>query len=798
MDIRNLIRQKRTYFDGGMGTLLQSRGLKSGELPEFWNLSHPSDLVEIHLEYLKAGADFITANTFGANCLKFDNLEEIITAGIRNAKKAIELFGEEDKFVAFDIGPLGKMLKPLGDLAFEEAVEVFAKSARIAEKAGADLFIIETMNDTYEQKAAVLACRENSSLPVFATNAFDENGRLMTGADPLAVIAMLEGLGVDALGVNCSLGPKQLEGIVDIYLKYSSLPVIVNPNAGMPKVVDGKTVFDVNNEEFSEYMSRFGEKGVCVLGGCCGTTPEYIRKTKEKTVSLPFEPPKEKNITVVSSYTHAVVFDETPVLIGERINPTGKKRFKQALKENDIDYIIGEGINQQNAGSHVLDVNVGLPEIDEKEMLKKVVFELQSVSDLPLQIDTSDPSAMESALRIYNGKAMVNSVNGKKEVMDSIFPLVKKYGGVVIGLTLDENGIPETSDGRFAIAERIISEAEKHGIFKKDIIIDPLAMTISSDRSSARVTLESVRKISEKLKVKTSLGVSNVSFGLPNREIINSVFLSLAFENGLNAAIINPFSLEMMKAYHSYVALSGMDEGCADYIRFASTITKETDTVQQKKGESDQGEGSMPLLVYNILKGRKQASFDEAKKLLSDTPPLDIINDYIVPALNEAGKRFEEKTLFLPQLLMSAEAAGAAFEAVKALISGTSISKETVVLATVEGDIHDIGKNIVKTLLENYGYKVIDLGKDVSPERIVEAVSECGAPLVGLSALMTTTVGSMEETIRLLREKCPEVKVMVGGAVLTQEYADAIGADSYSKDAMGAVRYAEKLFHDTE
>ena len=798
MDIRNLIRQKRTYFDGGMGTLLQSRGLKSGELPEFWNLSHPSDLVEIHLEYLKAGADFITANTFGANGLKFDNLEEIITAGIRNAKKAIELFGEEDKFVAFDIGPLGKMLKPLGDLAFEEAVEVFAKSARIAEKAGADLFIIETMNDTYEQKAAVLACRENSSLPVFATNAFDENGRLMTGADPLAVIAMLEGLGVDALGVNCSLGPKQLEGIVDLYLKYSSLPVIVNPNAGMPKVVDGKTVFDVDSEEFSDYMTRFAEKGACVLGGCCGTTPDYIRKTKEKTVSLPFEPPKEKDFTVVSSYTHAVVFDEKPVLIGERINPTGKKRFKQALRENDIDYIVGEGINQQNAGSHVLDVNVGLPEINEKEMLKKVVFELQSVSDLPLQIDTSDPSAMESALRLYNGKAMVNSVNGKKEVMDSIFPLVKKYGGVVIGLTLDENGIPVTSDGRFAIAERIISEAAKHGIAKKDIIIDPLAMTISSDRSSAKVTLESVSKISEKLKVKTSLGVSNVSFGLPNREIINSVFLALAFDNGLNAAIINPFSLEMMKAYHSYVALSGKDEGCADYIRFASTITKESVTVQQKTGESDQGETSMSVLVYNILKGRKQASFDEAKNLLSDTPPLDIINDYIVPALNEAGKRFEEKTLFLPQLLMSAEAAGAAFEAVKALISGSSISKETVVLATVEGDIHDIGKNIVKTLLENYGYNVIDLGKDVKPERIVEAVSESGSPLVGLSALMTTTVGSMEETIRLLREKCPETKIMVGGAVLTQEYADAIGADSYSKDAMGAVRYAEKLFHDTE
>lgn len=792
MNIIELINKQRTYFDGGMGTLLQARGLQPGELPETWNITHLSDLIEIHTRYLEAGANFITVNSFGANCLKFDNLEEIITAGINNAKTAIENFGEPDRFVAFDIGPLGKMLKPLGELDFEDAVEIFAKSVRIADKAGADLFIIETMNDTYEQKAAVLACKENSSLPVFATNAYDENSRLMTGADPKAVIAMLEGLNVDAIGVNCSLGPKQMKGIVETYSKYASVPVIVNPNAGMPRREEGKTVFDVDADEFSDIMVELAEKGGCILGGCCGTTPEYIAKTKEKTVSLPYSVPSKNNHTLVSSYTHAVEFADVPVLIGERINPTGKKRFKQALRDNDIDYILTEGINQQNKGVDILDVNVGLPEIDEVAMMESVVTELQAVSDLPLQIDTTKVSAMEKALRIYNGKAMINSVNAKQEVMDSIFPLAKKYGGVIVALTLDEDGIPTTAEGRFALAEKMVNEAAKYGIDKKDIVVDALAMTISSDDKSAKVTLDTIRMIKEKLGVKTSLGVSNISFGLPNREDVNSFFLSMAFQTGLDAAIMNPYSTLMMKCYHCFVALSGNDEGCMKYIDFASNLPTETVTTSTVVAKTD--DSSEHPLIYNIIKGRKQPSFDEAKTLLASTEPMSVINDYIIPALDKVGERFEKKTMFLPQLLMSAEAAGFAFDAVKDKIGATAPQKEKIIIGTVKGDIHDIGKNIVKVLLENYGYDVIDMGKDVEPSLFVEKAKESGAKLVGLSALMTTTVEAMEETIKMLKADCPDVKTVVGGAVLTQEYSDMIGADKYSKDAMDTVRYAENLF----
>ena len=793
-EIRELIRQKRTYFDGGMGTLLQERGLLPSELPETWNLTHPDELIEIHSLYLEAGANFITANTFGANSLKFSNLEEIIKAGIRNAKKAVELFGAPERFVAFDIGPSGRIIGPLGNMDFDDAVELFAESVKIADAAGADLFIIETMNDSYEQKAAILACKENSRLPIFATNAYDEHGRLMTGADPAAVIALLEGLGVDALGVNCSLGPKQMRGLISQYAKYSSVPIIVNPNAGMPKKRDGKTVYDINADEFSDVMVELAELGGCILGGCCGTTPEYIRKTVEKTSSIEYITPNDKATTVVSSYNHAVSFNDLPVLIGERINPTGKKRFKQALRENDIDYIINEGISQQDKGVHILDVNVGLPEIDESAMLDSVVTELQTVCDLPLQIDTSRADAMEIALRHYNGKALINSVNAKQEVMDAVFPLAKKYGGVIIALTLDESGIPASAAERFALAEKMIREAEKYGIDKKNIIVDPLAMTISSDINSARTTLEAVRIIFDKLGVRTSLGVSNISFGLPNRNDINSFFLTMAFENGLSAAIINPFSDEMMTAFHCWKALSGKDEGCMKYIDFASNkIRKQPVAETAAYKPTLEGSGLHPL-VSSIVKGLKQSAFAEAKKLLVTEPPLKIISEYIVPALDIVGEKFEKKALFLPQLLMSAEAAGEAFEAVKDAIGETTAKKEKIVIATVKGDIHDIGKNIVKTLLKNYGYDVIDLGKDIKPESVVSAVKESGAPLVGLSALMTTTVDAMEETIKLLRAECPNVKIMVGGAVMTKEYADSIGADSYSKDAMGAVKYAEELF----
>lgn len=793
MDIRQAIKTKRLYFDGGMGTLLQKSGLKPGEKPENWNITHSDVITNIHLEYLRAGTNILTTNSFGANSLKFDNLEEIIPAAINNAKKAIELFegDKENLYVAFDMGPTGKMLKPLGDLDFEDAVKAFADAVKIADKSGADLILIETMNDTYETKAAVLAAKENSSLPIFVTNAYDENARLMTGADPVAVIAMLEGLGADAIGINCSLGPHKMKDIVKVYAEYSSLPIIVNPNAGMPKSVDGKTVFDVDAEEFSSVMVEIANEGGCILGGCCGTTYDYIRKTKEKTIALPYKAPEKKNHTLTSSYTHAVEIGNEPVLIGERINPTGKPKFKAALRESNIGYIISEGISQQEKGVHVLDVNVGLPEIDESKMMVTAVTELQSVLDLPLQIDTVKADTMEKALRIYNGKPMINSVNAKEESLETVLPLCKKYGGVLIALTIGHEGIPDTAEGRYLLAKKIVDRAAEYGIDKKDIIVDPLAMAVSSDDNSAKITLDSIKLIKERLGVKTSLGVSNISFGLPNRDDVNSAFLTMAFTTGLDCAIMNPFSLPMMKSYHTYLTLSGKDKGCLRYIDFASGITTETVEKTSVKSESNQ---ELPALVHAIVKGLKKEAYNNAKALLESEQPLDVINNHIVPALDKVGLAFEKKQMFLPQLLMSAEAAGSAFEAVKELLKADAPKKEKIVIATVKGDIHDIGKNIVKVILQNYGYEVTDLGKDVPPEAVLEAVKETGAKMVGLSALMTTTVEAMEETVKLLKREAPDVVTVVGGAVLTQEYADMIGADKYAKDAMEAVRFAEKYF----
>ena len=794
MNIRELLKKQRLYFDGGMGTLLQARGLKAGELPEMWNITHPNVIKDIHLAYLEAGSNIITTNTFGANCLKFDNLEEIIKAAVTNAKNAIAAFdGDKDKcFVAFDMGPLGKMLEPLGDMKFEEAVEVFRQSAVLGEKYGADLVIIETMNDSYETKAAVLACKENTSLPVFVSNVFDENKKLMTGADPMAMIAMLEGLGADAIGMNCSLGPKQMAQVAKIYAEYASIPVCVSPNAGMPRTENGKTVFDVSVDEFADIMREIALMGVSVLGGCCGTTPEYIRKTVDKTKDIPYTVPSNKNITMVSSYTHAVEIGRVPTLIGERINPTGKPKFKQALREHNIGYIINEGIAQQEKGVQILDVNVGLPEIDEDEMLTTAVKELQSVLDLPLQLDSVKASSLEKAMRVYNGKPLVNSVNGKQESMDAILPLVKKYGGCVIALTIDESGIPDTAEGRCAIAEKIIRECEKYGIDKKEIIVDPLAMTVSSDDNSGKITLESVKLIKERLGVKTSLGVSNISFGLPRRDEVNSIFMSLAFNMGLDCAIMNPYSVAMMQSYYTYMALLGMDEGCMKYIDFASNI--KTDTTAQYTVEKANVQYESQL-QRAIIKGIKNEAYSYAKESLSEKKPLEVINSEIVPALDEVGRCFEKKTMYLPQLLMAAEAASKAFEAVKESMGDSSgKSKGKIIVATVKGDIHDIGKNIVKVLLENYGYDVIDLGKDVAPEDVVTAAKEHNVRLVGLSALMTTTTEAMAETVAMLKKDCPDTKTMVGGAVLTQEYADMIGADFYAKDAMEGVRIAESLF----
>lgn len=788
MNIRDFIKNNIVYLDGGMGTLLQKSGLQPGELPERWNISHPEVIKEIHKSYYDSGSNIVNTNTFGANSLKFDTdeLSEIIYHAVKNADEARKASsGKQEKFIALDVGPTGKLLKPLGDLDFEDAVKAFAEVISLGVKYGVDLITIETMNDSYETKAAVLAAKENSDLPIIVTNAYGENGRLMTGADPAVMAAMLEGMGVDTIGANCSLGPKQLMGVMDELLKYCSVPVAFKPNAGLPKS-DGKvTYYDVDAEEFAQDIKLAVANGVRIVGGCCGTTPEYIKKVCELTRDMRPKEIEKKTYSVCTSYNKAVFFGEKPILIGERINPTGKKRFKQALLENDIGYILQEAVNQQAKGVHVLDVNVGLPGIDEAQMLTNSVCELQCVTDLPLQIDSSDPVAMESALRRYNGKAMINSVNGKEENLNAIFPLVKKYGGFVVALTLDEKGIPSTVDGRMKIARKILLTAALYGINKKDIIFDPLAMTVSADKMSAVTTLETVKKITEQLGCNTSLGVSNVSFGLPSRDLVNAAFFTTAMENGLSAAIMNPYSERMMEAYYSFNVVKGLDENCMDFINFAS---------RQEVQPTAKQENSLTLKEA-IEKGLKEKASEITTAMLGNSAPLDIVNAHVIPALDNVGKRFEEKKLFLPQLLMSAEAAKASFEVIKATMSadGSSVKKGSIVIATVHGDIHDIGKNIVKLLLENYGYNVIDLGKNVPPETVLRAVTDNHAPLVGLSALMTTTVPAMEETVKLIKENAPWCKTVVGGAVLTQDYADKIGADKYAADAMETVRYAESV-----
>ena len=787
------------YLDGGMGTLLQAEGLQPGEHPERWNYEHPEVIVKLQKMYFDAGTNLIISNTFGANVLHFEleELDKIVKHALENARTAAaESTGTQEKFVALDIGPTGRLLKPYGDFDFEEAVAVFAETVKLGVKYGADAIFIETMNDSYETKAALLAAKENSDLPVLVSNAYSEDGKLMTGASPAAMVAMLEGMGADAIGVNCSLGPKALAPIVEQYLEKASVPVLLKPNAGLPRDVDGKTVFDVLPDEFSDDVAELVKKGVRIVGGCCGTTPDYIRETVAKTTDVKPVPVTDKHITCVSSYTHAVEFGASPILIGERINPTGKKRFKQALVENDIDYILNEGLAQQEKGVHILDVNVGLPEIDEVEMLKKVSFELQAIIDLPLQIDTTDVTAMEQALRRYNGKAMINSVNGKEENMKAIFPLVKKYGGLVVALTLDENGIPDTAAERVAIAEKILKTAESYGIDKKDIIFDTLAMAISADPNAAFATVNALKEIKERLGCHTSLGVSNISFGLPNRDFVTSTFFAMALENGLSAAIMNPHSADMMKTYYAYRALHGYDENCADYINFASNfVPAQTTGAAAPQPAADQQEFKSQLQKA-VVKGLKEQAGELTAKLLEETAPLEIVQNEIIPALDIVGKGYEQKTVYLPQLLMAAEAAKSAFEKIKAAMStgnGGTAAKCSFVLATVKGDIHDIGKNIVKLLLENYGFDVADLGRDVAPEVILEEVKRLHAPMCGLSALMTTTVPAMEETIKLIHAEAPWCKVVVGGAVLTQDYADRVGADKYAKDAMEAVRYADEI-----
>ena len=820
MDFREFLKNNYVILDGGMGSLLQKRGLKPGQKTESFNILHPEIVTDIQKSYFDAGSNLVNANTFGAHIFNYPDegeLREVIEAAVRCAREAARLSDEgssesrlRPKFVSLDMGSLGQLLKPYGQLDFEDAVAAFAKTVRIGAAAGVDLISIETMNDCLETKAALLAVKENCDLPVIVSDAFDANGQLMTGADPAAMTAMLEGMGADAIGTNCSVGPRQLRDVMKQFLACASVPIIFKPNAGLPRVENGETVFDVTKDEFAEEVIMQMKAGVRLVGGCCGTTPEYISKVTElvKKEGLVSPPPlTDKGLSVVGSYTHAVYFDRDPVLIGERINPTGKKRFKQALVDHDIDYILNEGIRQADEGVHVLDVNVGIPDIDEPALLTEVVKELQAVCDLPLQLDTSDPLAMEKALRVYNGKAMINSVNGKEEVMKAIFPLVKKYGGFVVALTIDESGIPETVEGRIKVAKKIIATAQEYGIPKKDLIFDPLCMTISADTSAALTTLECVRILTDELGVHTSLGISNVSFGLPKRNMITAGMFAAALERGLSAAIMNPFAAEMMTTYHSFRALHDLDKNCTDFIGFADGYDEKYGTLATPaaagpvKKEAGTTAGEQTELMTAIVKGLKEQALRITERMIDEEglDPLDIVQNEVIPALNIVGEGFEAGRMYLPQLLMSAEAAKEAFVIIKARLETKRTEGDAkgpgcrIVIATVKGDVHDIGKNIVKLLLENYGFEVTDLGKDVAPEDVLAAVIDLKAQVCGLSALMTTTVPAMEETIKLVHEKAPWCKVMVGGAVLTPEYAQRIGADAYSKDAMGSVRYVEGL-----
>ena len=782
------LKNGRLYYDGACGTYLQQQGLKAGALPELLNIDAPEVIVEMHQAYLKSGADIILTNTFGANRFKFADsdvsVETVVAAAVANAKDAVKTEGHG--YVSLDIGPLGKILAPLGDVAFEDAYDCFKEIVVAGAEAGADLITIETMSDTYEIKAALLAAKENSDLPVFVTAAFQEDGRLLTGCDMDAYVEMTTALGADAMGMNCSFGPVQTLPLMKKMASLATIPLIVSPNAGLPSIKNGKTTYDIDADAFSDYMIQFAEMGVRVLGGCCGTLPAYIEKTVEKTRAIPVSAPKGSPRSAVSSYTHIVDFGEKPVMIGERLNPTGKKYLQKALKDRHTSAVLAIALEEEEDGAHVLDVNVGVPGLDEVAVLPEMIRALQGVCDLPLAIDTSNPEAMEAAARIYNGRPLLNSVSGKKSTMDAVFPIAKKYGGLCVALLLDDEGIPKTVEKRMAIVDTILQEGARYGLGPEAFLFDPLAMTISSQKDGAVVVLETLRRLKAR-GLHSTLGVSNISFGLPNRELINSNFYAMCLAAGLSAGIVNPSSALMQKAYKSSMALLGADPDFSDFI--AAFTEEETTTAHSSDRD----------LSYAIEKGLSKDAKDMTVALLSDHSPIDIINGYLVPSLDKVGRGFEEKTLFLPQLLRAADAAAAAFTVIRAKMDeegNAAENKGRILVATVKGDIHDIGKNIVKALLENYGFDILDLGKDVSPERIVEAVKEEHIPLVGLSALMTTTVPFMEETIRLLKKEAPETKIMVGGAVLTKDYAEEIGAHAYCKDAMASVRYAETFFED--
>ncbi|MCL2487499.1 MAG: homocysteine S-methyltransferase family protein [Oscillospiraceae bacterium] len=788
MNLKELLGKELLIFDGGMGTMLQDRGLAAGELPELWNITRRDVVLDIHRAYARAGCHILKTNTFGANRLKLADTGftpgQIVAAGVSAAKEAA---GETGAFIALDIGPTGRLLAPFGDLEFEAAVDIFAEMITAGAAAGAGCVLIETMNDTYEIKAAMLAAKECCDLPVMVTFTPDASGRLITGGDIPAAVCLIEGLGAAALGLNCGAGPEQMKALLPELLKYSSVPVIISPNAGIPELVNGKTAFHVTPAEFAAQMAAFAAD-VHIIGGCCGTTPAHIAAAVKTCRGITPVPVTQKAYTFVSSYGKTVEIGGG-VIIGERINPTGKPRMKQALRDNDMEYLYKEALAQVGHSADILDVNAGLPEIDEAELLPRAVRGLQCVTDAPLQIDTADPAAAERALRCYNGKPLFNSVSGKRESLEKILPLVKKYGAAMVALTLDDDGIPATAGERVAVAEKIIAAAAAYGIPQKDILIDTLTLPVSTGADNARVTLDAMEQVRDRLGVHTVLGVSNISFGLPERERLNAAFYTLALRAGLSAGIINPLSAAITDALYTYRALSGADGNCGAYIRrFSGSAAP----AREVSGSAE------PATLYDaILTGMREQAGRAARDLLETMPPMAVINDHLIPALDKAGQDFENRALFLPQLLMSAEAAGQAFEVIKRQLAEQGEPREKrgrIVLATVKGDIHDIGKNIVKTLLENYNFQVIDLGKNVEPELVVETVLKERAGLVGLSALMTTTVVEMEKTVRLLKEKAPGCPVMVGGAVLTPEYARRIGADFYSKDAMGGVRFAERVF----
>ena len=814
-------------LDGGMGTLLQARGLKPGECPEDWNVERPDDIAAIHRAYVGAGAQIVYANTFGANPLKYHGrhtLEEVVKAGLACARQAASEGGSAAPGasavrVALDLGPTGKLLKPAGDLSFDDAVAAFKETIKVAlgsDRAGSDsrgpidlkpdLIVIETMSDVRELKAAVVAAKEACDLPILATVSLGSDGRLLTGASVECVATLLESLGVDAYGFNCGLGPDEMLPYVERLAKVATKPIVVKPNAGLPKIVDGKTVFSVGPDAFAAAVRRLVDAGASVVGGCCGTTPEHIGKTKEKVKVKKEKAGNDPNFFTfpsslfLSSGTSVVELKpHEGLVIGERINPTGKKALKEAYAKGDTAYVLREAVKQVDAGAQVLDVNCGVPGLDEAALLERTVENVESVVTCPIQVDTADPAALARALRAANGKPLVNSVNGKRESMDAVFPLVKRYGGAIVALCLDERGIPSTSEGRLEIARRILAEGAKYGFCKADFVFDALTLAVSSDPTAAVVTLETVKRLTDELGVNTVLGVSNVSFGLPNRAALNNAMYALAKRAGLSAAIANPSAIRDEIDPAAEDVLMGRDRNCEKWIATHSGEAAPPPLDQKRTDLSSRsGEGAASPLSAAIRRGLRDDARAAAEAMLAGgADALSVIDGAIVPALEEVGRGFEKGTVYLPQLLMAADAAGEAFAVVRKTFktSHTSHTSRTspIILATVKGDIHDIGKNIVRALLENYGFEVIDLGRDVAPEAIVEAARANGAFLVGLSALMTTTVGAMAETIRQLKAAKLPCKTVVGGAVVTQEFADSIGADFYAKDAMRTVRLAESL-----